>query len=89
VELADQLALRPGLRVLDVGSGLGGTARYLARRHAVEVTGLDLTAEYVEVATSLSRRAGLAELVHFRQAARPACRFLMARSTARACYTSE
>jgi SAM-dependent methyltransferase len=68
VELLDQLELRPALRVLDVGSGLGGTARYLARRHGVEVTGVDLTAEYVEVATSLTRRAGLAELVQFRQA---------------------
>ncbi len=67
VELVDQLDLRPGLRVLDVGSGLGGTARYLARRHAVEVTGLDLTEEYVRVAASLTRRAGLAERVQFRQ----------------------
>ena len=68
VELLDQLDLHPALRVLDVGSGLGGTARYLARRHDVEVTGVDLTAEYVEVATSLTRRSGLAELVQFRQA---------------------
>ncbi|MGH3770864.1 MAG: class I SAM-dependent methyltransferase [Pseudonocardiaceae bacterium] len=67
VELADQLDLRPGLRVLDVGSGLGGPARYLARKHAVEVTGLDLTEEYVRVATSLTRRAGLARLARFRQ----------------------
>lgn len=66
VELAGQLGLRPGLRVLDVGSGLGGTARYLARWHAVEVTGLDLTEEFVAVAASLTRRAGLAELVQFR-----------------------
>lgn len=67
VELVDQLEMRPGLRVLDVGSGLGGTARYLARRHAVEVTGVDLTAEYVQVAASLTQRAGLADLVQFRQ----------------------
>ncbi|MGH3782992.1 MAG: SAM-dependent methyltransferase, partial [Pseudonocardiaceae bacterium] len=67
VELLDQLDLRPGLRVLDVGSGLGGTARYLAQRHGVEVTGVDLTPEYVQVATSLTRRTGLADLVQFRQ----------------------
>ncbi|HEX5346081.1 MAG TPA: methyltransferase domain-containing protein [Pseudonocardiaceae bacterium] len=68
VELLDQLDLRPALRVLDVGSGLGGTARYLARRHGVEVTGVDVTAEYVEVGTSLTRRSGLSKLVQFRQA---------------------
>jgi cyclopropane fatty-acyl-phospholipid synthase-like methyltransferase len=49
VALVDQLDLRPGLRVFDVGSGLGGTGRCLTHRHAVEVTGLDLTAEYVHV----------------------------------------
>lgn len=67
VELADQLDLRPGLRVLDVGSGLGGAARYLAGMHGVEVTGIDLTEEYVQVASSLTRRAGLAEHAEFRQ----------------------
>ncbi|HEY2765810.1 MAG TPA: class I SAM-dependent methyltransferase [Pseudonocardiaceae bacterium] len=67
VELAGQLDLRPGLRVLDVGSGLGGTARYLARRHGVEVTGIDLTSEYVQVAESLTHRVGLADLIRFRQ----------------------
>jgi SAM-dependent methyltransferase len=67
VELVNQLNLRPGLRVLDVGSGLGGTARYLARQHAVEVTGLDLTMDYVQVAASLTRRAGLANLAKFGQ----------------------
>jgi SAM-dependent methyltransferase len=67
VELVDQLDLHPGLRVLDVGSGLGGTARYLAHHHGVTVTGIDLTEEYVQVARSLTRRAGLAEQVTFHQ----------------------
>jgi SAM-dependent methyltransferase len=67
VALVDQLDLRPGLRVLDVGSGLGGTARYLARHHDVDVVGVDLTEEYVRVASSLSRRTGLTERVTFRQ----------------------
>ena len=38
-----------------------GTARHLARRHGVEVTGVDLTAEYVQVATSLTGLAGRAQ----------------------------
>lgn len=67
VELVDQLKLRAGLRVLDVGSGLGGTARYLVRTHDVEVIGVDLTPEYVQVASSLTRRSGLAGRAEFQQ----------------------
>lgn len=67
VELAEQLDLRPGLRVLDLGSGLGGAARYLARRYGVEVTGIDLTEDYVQVARSLTARVGLAGVVRFLQ----------------------
>lgn len=46
--------------MLDVGCGLGGTARYLAVRHGVNVTGVDLTAEYCRVGNLLSDRTGLA-----------------------------
>lgn len=67
VDLVDQLELQAGLRVLDVGSGLGGTARYLVRAHDVEVIGVDLTEEYVQVASSLTRRSGLAGRAEFRQ----------------------
>lgn len=75
VALVDQMDLRPGLRVLDVGSGLGGTARYLAQNHRVTVTGIDLTDEYVQVARSLTRRAGLGEQVTFHQGSATALPF--------------
>jgi SAM-dependent methyltransferase len=65
VALIDQMDLHPGQRVLDVGSGLGGTARYLAHTHRAIVTGIDVTEEYVHVARSLTRRAGLDEQVTF------------------------
>lgn len=68
VELARDLALGPGLEVLDIGSGLGGPARYFAEAHGCRVTGLDVTEEYVNVARSLTRRCGLADRVSFRQA---------------------
>lgn len=68
IDLANDLALSPGMRVLDVGCGIGGPARYFAEHHGCTVTGIDLTAEFVSVATSLTGRCGLADLVSFRQA---------------------
>jgi ubiquinone/menaquinone biosynthesis C-methylase UbiE len=65
-ELSRLCALRPGLRVLDVGCGLGGSARYLAGECGCRVTGLDLTADYCRVGRLLSERVGLAGRVDFR-----------------------
>jgi ubiquinone/menaquinone biosynthesis C-methylase UbiE len=64
-ELAAQMELRRGLRLLDVGSGLGGPARYFAAEHGCHVTGIDLTQEFVDVARSLTRRVKLDALVDF------------------------
>lgn len=68
VELAGCAALNPGARVLDVGSGLGGSARYLAAEHQCSVTGIDLTQEYVDVANTLAAKVGLSNRVSFRRA---------------------
>lgn len=68
IELANRAALRPGLRVLDVGSGLGGSARFLASEHRCHVTGIDLTREYVNAARALADLVGLGGEVEFRQA---------------------
>lgn len=67
VELANRASLRPGLRVLDVGSGLGGSARYLAVEHRCRALGIDLTKEYVDVANALAELVGLKGTVEFRQ----------------------
>lgn len=66
-ELAAQMELTPGLRILDVGSGIGGPARYFAAEHQCKVTGIDLTEEFVQVATSLTGRTKLHHLVEFVQ----------------------
>lgn len=66
-ELAEGLGLRKGDTVLDVGSGLGGPARYLAAVYGCQVTGIELTPLYVEMATMLSQRTGLAEHTQFVQ----------------------
>jgi len=67
VELADLLGPHSGAHVLDLGCGLGGPARYLARYRGCKVTGVDLARELVDVATELSERCGLADLVSFRE----------------------
>ena len=67
-ELAAQMELAPGLHILDVGSGIGGPARYFAVEHQCRVTGVDLTEEFVQVARSLTRRTKLDHLVEFVQA---------------------
>lgn len=67
-ELATQMELEPGLRILDVGSGIGGPARYFAAEHQCKVTGVDLTEEFVQVARSLTQRTKLDHLVDFVQA---------------------
>ncbi len=54
-------------RVLDICSGLGGPARYIAWKTGCQVSGVDLTASRVEGATALTAAAGLAKRVQFRQ----------------------
>ena len=68
MDLAAQLDLPHGARVLDVGSGLGGPSRYFAQERGWRVDGIDLTPEYVEVAGRLSRRVGLGDAVSYREA---------------------
>lgn len=63
--LARGMGLRPGMRLLDVGSGIGGPARYFAGEYQCRVTGVDLTEEFVQVAQSLTRRVGLEGTAEF------------------------
>lgn len=67
LELARAAALDSTRRVLDVGSGVGGTSRCLATEFGCRVTGIDLTDEYCRAAAILSAKIGLAELVDYRQ----------------------
>jgi ubiquinone/menaquinone biosynthesis C-methylase UbiE len=67
-ELAEALQLRPEHRVLDIGSGLGGPARYFARQSGCQVSGIDLTPDYVDAANALTSRVGLAGQVDFQTA---------------------
>lgn len=66
--LADLAELRPGDRVLDVGSGIGGPARTLAAEFDCRVTGIDLVEEYCRVAETLTELIGLVDGVSVRRA---------------------
>lgn len=67
VEVLARLAgIERGSRVLDVCSGLGGPARYLAHRLGCRVTGLDITESRHLAAERLTRLVGLDHLVEFR-----------------------
>jgi sarcosine/dimethylglycine N-methyltransferase len=66
----DVLAAKAGIRkehlVLDVCSGMGGPARYLAHRIGCRVTGLDLTESRYRSAINLTEMVGLDDLVDFK-----------------------
>lgn len=65
-DLAALAGIGAGDTVLDVGSGVGGPARWLAANHGCDVVGVDLSEPFVEAARYLTQRAGLADKVSFR-----------------------
>jgi cyclopropane-fatty-acyl-phospholipid synthase len=63
--IAAKLRIRPGQKVLDIGSGWGGLALYLARECGTDVTGLTLSAEQHKMAVRRAAAAGLSDRVRF------------------------
>ncbi len=66
--MADQLQVEASHHLLDIGCGIGGPARFFAERFGCRVTGIDLTADFVDAAKALTARVGLTERVAYRQA---------------------
>ena len=67
VQLAGLVEITPDDEVLDAGSGIGGTARYLAERSRCHVVAVDLTEEYCETARWLNQLVGLDDRISVRQ----------------------
>ena len=66
--LLARLSPGPGRHILDIGSGIGGPARFLASEYGCRVTGIDLTQEFCDVAVMLTEKTELDDRVSFRQA---------------------
>lgn len=63
VELADALPIREGDTLVDIGCGIGGPARYLAKRFNCRVEGIDITAPFIDAANKLSALVAMQDAV--------------------------
>jgi len=66
--LVDLAQITANDRVLDAGTGIGGTARLVAAERGARVTAVDLTPEYCEVAKWLNDAVGLGDMIEVRTA---------------------
>ena len=67
-ELGKLAGVTAGMSVLDVGSGVGGPARFLAATCGCQVTGVDLSEPFVDAARYLTERTGQSGQVSFETA---------------------
>ncbi|GGF25088.1 cyclopropane-fatty-acyl-phospholipid synthase [Aliidongia dinghuensis] len=63
--IASKLLLKPGQKLLDIGSGWGGLGLYLAQAAGVDVTGLTLSTEQHKMSNDRAATAGLSDRVRF------------------------
>jgi len=64
----EKMSLSEDQHVLDIGCGIGGTARYMAAEIGCKVTGIDLTPEYISIAKTLTDLTGLGSKVTYKVA---------------------
>jgi len=65
LEIAELMQAGPADHILDIGSGIGGPARYFANRFGCRITGIDLTPEFCKVARHLTRLLDLEDRITF------------------------
>lgn len=64
--MVDQMGVKPGDHVLEIGCGWGGFAEYAASVRGLRVTGLTISEEQLNYATQRIEKAGLSHLVKFK-----------------------
>jgi sarcosine/dimethylglycine N-methyltransferase len=74
-EMVALLQPAPGEHILDIGSGIGGPARWIAAHFGCHVTGIDLTPAFYEAAIALTQATGQEASVTFQQASATALPF--------------
>jgi ubiquinone/menaquinone biosynthesis C-methylase UbiE len=75
IEIAELMQAGPSDHLLDIGSGIGGPARYFANRFGCNITGIDLTEEFCAAARHLTRLLGMQDRVVFEAGDALAMRF--------------
>ena len=63
----DQLEISASQTMLDIGCGLGGSARFAAKTYGAKIAGIDLTPEYIETGQVLCDWVGLSDRVNLQQ----------------------
>jgi cyclopropane-fatty-acyl-phospholipid synthase len=63
--IAAKLDLKPGLKILDIGSGWGELALYLASIEDIDVTGVTLSEEQHALSNTRAQQLGLSDRVRF------------------------
>ena len=64
-EMIERLQPQAGQTIIDIGCGIGGPARYIAAITEAKVTGIDLTPEFIAVASTLADMTGLGDAASF------------------------
>ena len=62
-ELLALLEPQAGETILDIGSGIGGSARWIVARHGCTVTGVDITASFCDAARELNAACGMSDRI--------------------------
>ena len=55
------------MHILDIGCGVGGSARYLAWNYGCRVTGIDITKSFIETAKLLTKKCSLDHVIDFKK----------------------